>query len=245
MFKKLKHGTTVMRESFRKHEGRVALREDFTPAAEHFKSIQQTITGFIDDAQRILKALPALSKQATAFAVGTAQVFTAFPDDDRAVSVQATVLTEHMADFTTSHVQEAGDTILRPLRDLHNRINELAALQAEHKSSFLILESNKAKLDTFLKDEAKNALKIEEYTEKVRLRAARVEELEEEFIGRMDAIWANRFEVLNRPLMGRMGILMEMGGVVRSDVETLAIILGSDIVEADYPAGAIPEKGRK
>jgi hypothetical protein len=245
MIKRLKHGTTVMRETLRKREGPLALREDFQQAADHFKSIQQTISAFIDDAQSILKALPALSKQASALSACAVDALNSFPDGDRAVSVQGAVLAHHLADFTAAQVQEATDTILRPLRDLHTQISDLAAVHAEQRSSFLILESNKSKLELFQKDAEKNALKIEEYTEKVTTRTAIVEGLEEEFIGRMEAIWENRFEVLNRPLVALVELVMGVGRLVRGDVETLAAILGPDIVDADYPAAVPPEKGKK
>jgi hypothetical protein len=39
MFKKIKHGITVMMESMRKHEGPISLPEDFQSTSDQFKSI--------------------------------------------------------------------------------------------------------------------------------------------------------------------------------------------------------------
>jgi hypothetical protein len=245
MFKKLKHGTTVMMESMRKHEGPLSLREDFQSAADQFKSIQQTISTFIDDAQNILKVFPALTKHACTFSATTSQIFQTFPENERILSDEISILTTKLQDFTEGQGKAASDIVLSPLRDLLEQVNELAAIQTAQKDSFLILESNKSKLEALLKEPEKNGLKIEQYQEKIRARRQTVQELEEEFISRMNAIWNNRFDVLNRPLMALMDTILDLGQLAREGAEALANLLGPEIVGADYPSVPIPEKGKK
>jgi hypothetical protein len=245
MIKKIKHGTTVMRESMRKHEGPLALRDDFAPAAEQFKSMQQTIAVFIEDAQNILKVLPSLSKTASTFSANAAQALATLPESEHAFAARLTSMTDALASFTERQADESADAVLQPLRDLLAQVNELAAVQTDQRNSFLILESNKAKLETFQKDPEKNALKIEQYIEKIRVRTGIVQSLEEEFIGRMNAIWENRFDVLNRPLMALMGVILQLGTLARSEADAFAELLGPELVEAEYRSAQVPEKGKK
>jgi hypothetical protein len=245
MIKKIKHGTTVMVESMRKREGPLALRPDFQQAADHFKSVQQIIAAFIEDAQNIFKVFPAINKHAGAFSTTTTQIFSTLPEQERVLADQIGSLVQKVKEYTDQQTASSSDAILQPLRDLHAQVNELAVLQTDQKSSFLILESNKAKLEALQKDAEKNALKITEYTEKIRVRTLNVQQLEEEFISRMEAIWSNRFEVLSRPLMSLMAVVMGLGGLVRQEAEAMATSLGPEIVNADYPSVPIAEKGKK
>jgi hypothetical protein len=245
MTKKIKHGITVMVQSMKNHEGPLALRDDFQPACDKFKSLQQMITSFITDAENILRVFPALVKQASAFSTTTTQVFSTFPESDRGLADQIANLVQKVQEFTEAQKAASDDAILQPLRDLSTQVNELLAIQTDQKNSFLILESNKAKVEAFQKDPEKNQLKIDQYNEKIRVRTLNVQELEEEFISRMNAVWTNRFEVLHRPLIALMEVVMGLGVVVRGEVEEIAKVLGPEIVAAEYPSVAVQEKPKK
>lgn len=245
MLKKLKHNTTVMMESMRKHEGPLVLSADFLPAAEHLESMRTTISTFIKDAEGILTILPTLSQNATALSASTADIFQTFPGDDRSLTDQFSNLTAKLQDFTGGQSQTAKGAVFAPLRRLVDKLDKLVAKQKEQKDSFLILESNKTKLAALQKDSEKNAAAIEQYQEKIRNRTEELQKLEADFISEMDRIWTGQFEALNRPLVTLMNIIMDLGQLAREGAESIASVLGPEFIDADYPAGPIPEKRKK
>jgi chromosome segregation ATPase len=223
----------------RKHDGPRAIRQEFALAAERFKSMQQTIGFFIGDAQGILKILPSLSKAANAFSENAAQTLATLPSSEQALADRLRALTERLSRFTEKQVRESADAVLQPLRDLQQQMNELGTIQIDQKSSFLTLESNRAKLEALQKDTEKKAAKIQQYTEKIRVRTAELDSLEDDFIGRIDAIWENRFNVLNRPLMNLTGMISELGNLLREEADSLAGILGPEVLGVEYASAQL------
>jgi hypothetical protein len=137
------------------------------------------------------------------------------------------------------------DAIVRPLKNIITTLDELAGVQKQQHDSWLILESNKAKLDSLNKDAEKNAKEVENYAGKIAARRAEVEHLEAEFIERMRAAWTNRFDVLRGPLAALLTLVMEIGQALLTSSDPIADTLGAELMERDYPAAEPPQKSPK
>jgi hypothetical protein len=247
MLKRIKHGATVMVGTMKQgKDSATALNPEFESAKTRFKEFHDHIKIFADDAQQILVVLPRVFKTASEFSGLTQKCFETFPEEDRDLSTRLTALTNDMQMFVNERTGTRGvDAIIRPLKDLGRMLDELGNVAKEHHDSFLILEQNKAKLEALQNEPEKNAEQVRLYTEKVQTRTQEVENLETEFIGRMQAAWENRFTVLSGPLRSLLAIVAETGQALRTATDPIVECLGPEILSVEYPAAAPPEPKSK
>jgi hypothetical protein len=246
-FKRIKHRATVMVGSMKQaKDSAICLDPDFEVEKAHFKEFREHLHGFIDDAIQILKTLPRVFKSASELTALTQKCFETFPEEDRELSNRLSVLTSDLQLFVNARTGEEGlDAIVRPLKELVQTMDELGNVAKSQHDSFLILEQNKARLEALQRDAEKNAQQIEVYTEKVRTRRIEVDQLEREFIGRMQAAWANRFAVLGGPLRALLGLVTETGQALRTATEPIIELLGEDVLSVEYTTVAAEPKPKK
>jgi hypothetical protein len=248
MLKRIKHSATVMVGSMKQgKDSATSLDPEFEVEKTHFKEFRDDLHGFIEDATHILKALPRVFKSASDLTALTQKCFETFPEEDRDLSSRLSILTTDIQLFVNARTGDEGiDVIVRPLRELVQTMDELGAVAKNQHDSFLILEQNKSRLESLQKDGEKNAQQIEIYTEKVRTRTLEVEQLEREFIGRMQAAWTNRFTVLGGPLKALLSLITETGQALRTATEPIIELLGEDVLSVQYTAVVPTEtKGKK
>jgi hypothetical protein len=246
MLKGLKHRTTVMVQSMKKGEGNPFFDPEFDNASTHLKEFRATIHTFIDDANAILGAIPRVFKAATEFTTLTEKCFATFPQGDQDVSDRLSQLSANMKVFLDARLgAAANDAIIRPLKDIIATLDELAQVQKQQHDSWLILESNKAKLESLQKDADKNAKEVDAYKGKIDTRKAEVERLEAEFIGRMRAAWENRFDVLRGPLSALLTLVTEIGQALVASSDPIAEVLGAELMEKEYPSAEPPQRQAK
>jgi hypothetical protein len=247
MLKRIKHGTTIATQSMKKAKGPMYLNPDFEIAAARVKEFRQSVLTFIDDAQAILGLLPRVSKTTTELSGLTTTCFEAFPPDERDVAERFASLTQTLQTFIGSRVTDTSDDlIIQPLHELVARVDELKGIKSEHRDNFLILESNKSKLDGLQKDAEKNAEKIQIYTAKIAARTNEVERLEADFIGRMTVLWENRYDVVCAPISKLLALILELAATVKGGSEPLRAALGPELLARNFPvADAGKAKGKR
>jgi hypothetical protein len=243
MLKGIKHRATVMVGSIKQgKDAATCLNPDFAISQSRFKELRDHIKGFVEEAQQILTILPKVFKSAGEFSALTQKCFETFPEEDRPLSQRLATLTNDMQLFVNNRAgPEAADAIVRPLRDLLRTLDELGNVAKEHHDSYLILEQNKSKLEGLAKEPEKNAGQVQIWSEKVTSRQQETENLEAEFIGRMQAVWENRFNVLNGPLRALLAVVVETGQALRTASDPVVECLGQDVLTREFPAAASPE----
>jgi hypothetical protein len=246
MLKRIKHGTTVMVGSM-KHDKDVA--RCFDPNVEvgkaQLKEFRDHIRNFIDDADKLIHTLPRVFKAASEFSGLTEKCFETFPEEDRVIAAHLSQLTRDITLFVTEKTGAiANDEVLRPLQDLLRMLEDLSNVAKRQADSFLILEQNKAKLEGLQKDAEKNAPQIAQYAEKVTARTQEVNDLEREFVERMNAAWDNRFNVLRGPLHALLAIVTDTGEALLTAATPIIEVLGEEALAAEYPI-TVPEPKKK
>jgi hypothetical protein len=236
MLKRIKHGTTIATQSMKKAKGPMHLDPEFEAAAAHVKEFRQAVVSFIDDAQAILALMPRISKTTTELSGLTTASFEASPPDDRDLADRFAQLTQTLQTFVGSRVTDtAGELIVQPLQELVARVDEVSGLKKEHRDNFLILESNKDKLDGLQKEPDKNAEKIQIYAAKVAARTKEVERLEAEFIGRVATLWENRYDVVAAPISRLLAIIFELAATASAGSQPLKAAVGQELLARSFP----------
>jgi hypothetical protein len=245
MLKRIKHGTTIAAQSMKKAKGPLYLNPEFEVASARVKDFRLTVVTFIEDAQAILGLMPRVSKKATDLSELTTACFEAFPPEDREVADGFAQLTQTLQTFIGARVTDtSGELIIQPLQELVTRIDELKILGREHRDNFLILESNKAKLEGLQKDAEKNAEVIQTYCAKIATRTAEVERLEAEFIGKMTSMWESRYDVISAPILKLLAVIFELATTVSVGSDQLKAAVGPELLTRSFPL-ADAAKGKR
>jgi hypothetical protein len=244
MLKKIKHGTTAMVESLKKREGPAWLDPAFETALVHFSDYQTHVKLFLTDAQAIVSAVAPVFKQFGDFSGLTEKTWETFPREE--LGAKLGQLSRDIGLFVSDTISpRANETVIVILKELQKQLEEVTALKEEQHQSFLILESNKSKLESLQKEPDKNLREIESYTDKIKARNSDVEKLEADFIQRVTAIWNDRFTVLGEPLTALLTLVGELGTALLQASLPIADTLGPELLAEDFPAVAPePKKGK-
>jgi len=247
MLKAVKHRTTIALQSMKKGDGPACLNPYFPEAAAHLADYRAAVRLFIDDANQVLAIIPRIFKGLTEFTTATEKCYETFPEEDRALSAQLAQLTADMKVLIEARVgAPSAESVIKPLKDIAAQLEELEKLNKQQHDGFLILESNKAKIEGFQKEPEKNAQQIQSYTEKVTTRTTDVQNIEADFIAKMNETWANRFEALKVPLTALMAIVADIGEALMTSSGPIVNTLGPELIAKDYPVAEPPQpKGKK
>ena len=132
-----------------------------------------------------------------------------------------------------------------PLKALSGRLDELRKIKDEQKNNFLILESNKTKLEGYQKKGDKKAADADKYAEKVNTRTAEVVRLETEFINGVADIWKDRFELVGKPMSSLMDLVVDIGKALATASGPIVRTLGSEWMDRSYPGDPSIELDKK
>jgi hypothetical protein len=241
MLKKIKHGATVMTQSLKKGGGPQFIDPAFGNAFTEFTDYQTRLRTFVDDANAVIAAITPVFKCASDFSALTDKCFETLPSEDQPLSAGLTQLTKDLQLFVNDRVaNQATETVVKPLKDVFQQVDELSAIYENHRQSFLILESNKAKLESLQKEPDKKGVEIQSYTEKIATRTSEVERLEAEFITKMSGVWENRFNVLGPPMNSLLEIVADIGRSLMVASEPIITVLGPAALSQDYPSAPEP-----
>ena len=247
MLKKLKHSMTVMGESMKRKKGTATfLNPNFEIAVEHYTKLVESVKQFTADANNILRLVPMVFKQAQEFSALTERNFETFPEQDRTLSAQVAKLTSDLQLFVSEKVtNQSVETVTNPLKALSGRLDELRKIKDEQKNNFLILESNKTKLEGYQKKGDKKAADADKYAEKVNTRTAEVVRLETEFINGVADIWKDRFELVGKPMSSLMDLVVDIGKALATASGPIVRTLGSEWMDRSYPGDPSVELDKK
>ena len=251
MMKKLKHNTTIMKESMKRSKGPRFLDPEFETAVEHHKEVTARIKSSFDDAQNVIACIPRIFKNNADLARMTEQSYASFPETERTLSERLSALAAEIQTYLDEDMkQKCEDDVLKPFRDLLARMAALKGKKKAQRDNFLILESNKGKLEQYKKEcekksSDKKAAKVAEYEEKVKSRTDSVVQIETEFISEMRDIWEHRFELVGKPLQMLLVTVCEVGKAVAQKAVPIMDYLGPDYMAREYKAEEPAEKKKK
>jgi chaperonin cofactor prefoldin len=232
MLKKLKHTTTIILESQKRGKSAGSLNPEFEQAAAHMAEFQQQAKQFHTDAQTILAQLPRVFKFSSDFSSMTQKSFQPLPPEYQSMSTQLSQFTDQIQSIIGLKLaQQAQETIVKPFKDVFHRLDELETLKTEQHNSFLILESNKSKLEGLQKDPDKNYYEITTYQGKIGTRTAEVTRLETEFIATMGRLWERRFDILGPPVAAVLDLMTEIGTALRTESAPLVEKLPTELTD--------------
>jgi hypothetical protein len=242
MFKRIKHGTTVMVQSMKKGAGPPFLDPQFEVASAHFKEVRDQLGVFHEDSAVLLAILPRLLKQITEFVVALQKCYETLPPECRDPGTALTPFLEKFPKSVQDQLTTATDeTVLEHLTKLIAPLDQLGNLHKEQHDNFLILESNRAKLETLQKDPQKNALEITRFTEKVTVRTQEVQRLEAEFISMVSATWGHRLAVITPPLKALLAFVAAFGAQLLEETAPVRNLLGPELLATDFPLAEPPQ----
>jgi hypothetical protein len=222
----------------------MCLNPELENAKARFKELKTHIRSFVEDSEKLLSALPRVFKAVGEFSALTEKCFETLPEEDRAVPQEFGSLTRKMQVFVNQRTGTQGvDEVVRPLKDLLRNLDDLGNVAKEQADSFLILEQAKSRLESLQKDPEKNAELIRLCTERVQNKTKEVERLENEFIGRMQAAWENRFNVLSTPLRALRAIVLDTRQAAQKGTQAIVDALGPEIMATEFPIEVpVPKK---
>jgi len=237
MLKSLQHRAAIAVESMKKGKGPSYFDPAFEEASACLQELKTTIQSFIEDANAILGVIPRIFKGAAEFSSLTTKCFDTFPEEDRVVSASLATFTAEMTAIVESRIgSSSSDSVIRPFKDLLRTLEDLTRVQKQQHDCFMLLEANKAKLESLQKDPEKNAAQIQQYQEKITARTTEAQQLETEFITRTRAVWDNRFDVLKPPITALLGIVTEIGLALVTSSEPIVEALGPELMGTEFPA---------
>jgi CHASE3 domain sensor protein len=241
MFKRLKHGTTALVQSMKKAAGPPYLDPEFETASANFKQLRDTLGLFHEDANALLVVLPKLTKSISEFAVSLQKCYETLPAESRDEGVPLAPFADKIPKVVQEEQAKVVDeTVIKQLTDLLARMEELAVTQREQHDSFLILESNRAKLEGLQKDPQKNAAEIQRFTEKITARTDHVKQLEASFIGLVNATWEHRFDIITPPMRELLAFISWMGSMFMTESAPVRAQLGAELLATDFPLAEAP-----
>jgi hypothetical protein len=241
MFKRLKHGTTALVQSMKKAVGPPFLNPNFEQASANFKQLRETLGLFHEDSTALLAVLPKLTKAMSDFALSLQKCYETLPAECREDGVALTPFVEKVPKSVQEQQAKLQDeTVIHQLTELIARMEELAVTQREQHDSFLILESNRAKLEGLQKDPQKNAAEIQRYTEKVTARTDHVQQLETSFINLVSGTWDHRFEIITPPMRELLAFVAWLGSNLVAESTPARAQLGSELLATNFPLAEAP-----
>ena len=236
MLKKLKHSMTAMGESMKRKSGPMYLNPNYEIALEHYNKLCESVKQFTADANLILSLIPRVFKSAQEFSGLTERSFETFPETDRTLSAQVAKLTVDIQLFVSEKVaNQSVETVMNPLKTISANLDELRKTKELQKHNFLILESNKSKLEGYQKKGDKKAADADRYSEKVNTRTAEVVRLETEFINGVAELWKDRFELVGKPMAALMDIVVDIGKALATASGPIARTLGPEWMDKNFP----------
>jgi hypothetical protein len=242
MLKKIKHGTTAMVESLKHGKGPAFINPEFEVAVTHFTDYQTHVKLFLDDAQAIVSAVTPVFKHFGDFSALTEKTWETFPREE--LGGKLGQLSRDIGLFVSDTISpRTNDSVINALKEIQKQLADLTALKDEQHQNFLILESNKSKLEGLQKEPEKNAREIESYTDKNKARTTELERLEADFIQKVAVIWEQRFTILGEPLTALFELIGELGKALLQASGPVGEILGPELLAEDFPAAA-PEQKR-
>lgn len=242
MLKKVKHLTTRTVQSMSKNSGPGFIDPEFEPAVVQFSELVKTVNSFTDQVKSIFAMIPKIARQAGEFSTLTEKSYESFPEDEKALASQLSRMTEDLRCFLNDNMKVQAESVVSMFREVQMQLNDLKKKKDNHHDSYLILESNKSKLEGFQKKGDKKQSEAVRYQEKIEVRTAEVERLEAEFISEVSTIWSNRFQVVGAPLSAMMELIGELGSAVGTASAPVAGMLGPSFMDRDYPGEAVPER---